>query len=162
MCEIPSNALQAEEFLAFCDGFSIGSNDLSQLTLGVDRDNGMLTGYDERNPAVRLIAPPPLELSSLVTVPPSCMCRCICAECLLTVLTLVARTQVLKLMKMAIDACLERGKYVGICGQAPSDFPEITAWLVKQVSPPFRAPPVAGCPVGICEPRRPATAAANG
>ena len=79
MCEVPSNALLADEFLNHVDGFSIGSNDLLQLTLGVDRDNAMLTGYDERNPAVRLIAPPPLELSSLVTVPPSCMCRCICA-----------------------------------------------------------------------------------
>lgn len=89
MCEVPSNALLADEFLNHVDGFSIGSNDLLQLTLGVDRDNAMLTGYDERNPAV------------------------------------------LKLAKMAIDACVRRNKYIGICGQAPSDYPEITAWLVK-------------------------------
>ncbi|MEJ2058972.1 MAG: phosphoenolpyruvate synthase [Gammaproteobacteria bacterium] len=90
MCEIPANALLADEFLKHCDGFSIGSNDLTQLTLGVDRDSGMLTGYDERNPAV------------------------------------------LALMKLAIEACKRHGKYVGICGQAPSDFPEITKWLVEQ------------------------------
>jgi pyruvate,water dikinase len=89
MCEIPSNALLADEFLEKCDGFSIGSNDLTQLTLGMDRDAGM-TGGDERNEAV------------------------------------------LKLMEMAIKACKKHGKYVGICGQAPSDFPEITRWLVEQ------------------------------
>ena len=90
MCELPSNALLAHEFLNDFDGLSIGSNDLTQLTLGVDRDSGMLTGYDERNPAV------------------------------------------LALMEMAINACRERGKYIGICGQAPSDFPEITRWLVER------------------------------
>ena len=90
MCEIPSNALLAEQFLADFDGFSIGSNDLTQLTLGVDRDSGLLTGYDERNEAVGI------------------------------------------LMEMAINACNKQGKYVGICGQAPSDFPEITAWLVEK------------------------------
>jgi pyruvate,water dikinase len=88
MCEIPANALLAEQFLAHCDGFSIGSNDLTQLTLGMDRDAGM-TGGDERNEAV------------------------------------------LNLMDMAIRACQKQGKYVGICGQAPSDFPEITRWLVE-------------------------------
>lgn len=90
MCEIPSNALLADEFLEHFDGFSIGSNDLTQLTLGVDRDSGIVTGFDERDPAV------------------------------------------LKLMEMAIRACQARGKYVGICGQAPSDYPELTQWLVKQ------------------------------
>ena len=88
MCEIPSNALCADDFLDHCDGFSIGSNDLTQLTLGVDRDSGLLGDYDERDPSVK------------------------------------------KLMAMAIDACKRRGKYIGICGQAPSDFPEITRWLV--------------------------------
>jgi pyruvate,water dikinase len=90
MCEIPANALLAEEFLHHLDGFSIGSNDLTQLTLGVDRDSGLVTGFDERNPAV------------------------------------------LKLMEVAIQAARKLGKYVGICGQAPSDYPEITTWLVRQ------------------------------
>lgn len=90
MCEIPANALLADEFLALFDGFSIGSNDLTQLTLGVDRDSGIVTGFDERNGAV------------------------------------------LKLMEMAIKACRARGKYIGICGQAPSDYPEITRWLVSR------------------------------
>jgi pyruvate,water dikinase len=90
MCEIPANAIRARQFLEHCDGFSIGSNDLTQLTLGVDRDSGILTGYDERNEAV------------------------------------------LDLMEMAIKACRAEGKYIGICGQAPSDFPEITRWLVEQ------------------------------
>jgi pyruvate,water dikinase len=90
MCEIPANALLAADFLEHFDGYSIGSNDLTQLTLGVDRDSGIVTGFDERNPAV------------------------------------------LKLMEMAIAACRERGKYIGICGQAPSDYPEITRWLVEQ------------------------------
>jgi pyruvate,water dikinase len=90
MCEIPANALLAEEFLQHLDGFSIGSNDLTQLTLGVDRDSGLVTGFDERNPAV------------------------------------------LKLMEAAIRAARKMGKYVGICGQAPSDYPEITTWLVQQ------------------------------
>ena len=90
MCEIPANALLADDFLEHLDGFSIGSNDLTQLTLGVDRDSGLLTGFDERHPAV------------------------------------------LRLMEMAIGAARAKGKYVGICGQAPSDFPEITEWLVRQ------------------------------
>ena len=90
MCEVPANAVLASQFLEYCDGFSIGSNDLTQLTLGVDRDSGLLTGYDERNEAV------------------------------------------IALMGMAIKACQAAGKYVGICGQAPSDFPEITRWLVEQ------------------------------
>lgn len=90
MCEIPANALLAEDFLQHLDGFSIGSNDLTQLTLGVDRDSGLVTGFDERNPAV------------------------------------------LKLMEMAIQAAHKMGKYIGICGQAPSDYPEITRWLVRQ------------------------------
>ena len=90
MCEIPANVILAEEFLCRCDGYSIGSNDLTQLTLGVDRDSGLLTHYDERNEAVK------------------------------------------RMMSMAIKACNERGKYIGICGQAPSDFPEITRWLVEQ------------------------------
>ena len=90
MCEIPANALLAEDFLEHFDGFSIGSNDLTQLTLGVDRDSGLISGFDERNPAV------------------------------------------LKLIDMAITACHRADKYVGICGQAPSDFPEITQWLVER------------------------------
>jgi pyruvate,water dikinase len=90
MCEIPANALLADEFLEYCDGFSIGSNDLTQLTLGVDRDSSNIDGCDERNEAV------------------------------------------LKLMEMAIKSCKKHGKYIGICGQAPSDFPEITSWLVNQ------------------------------
>ena len=90
MCEIPANVILAEQFLARCDGFSIGSNDLTQLTLGVDRDSALLSRYDERNEAVK------------------------------------------RMIKLAIDACLASNKYVGICGQAPSDFPEITQWLVEQ------------------------------
>jgi len=90
MCEIPSNALLADAFLEHFDGFSIGSNDLTQLTLGADRDSGLLEGFDERDPAV------------------------------------------LRLMEMAIEACRRHGKHVGICGQAPSDFPEIIRWLVER------------------------------
>ena len=91
MCEIPSNAILADEFLDYFDGFSIGSNDLTQLTLGLDRDSELVAGeFDERNPAV------------------------------------------LKLMSMAIAACLRRGKYVGICGQGPSDHPDLAKWLVDQ------------------------------
>ncbi|MEW5757061.1 MAG: phosphoenolpyruvate synthase [Pseudomonadota bacterium] len=90
MCEIPANALLADDFLEHFDGFSIGSNDLTQLTLGVDRDSGLVTSGDERNPAV------------------------------------------LKLMALAIEACKRNRKYIGICGQAPSDFPEMTQWLVEQ------------------------------
>ncbi len=89
MCEIPSNALLAEEFLQYFDGFSIGSNDLTQLTLGVDRDSSLVAeAFDERNPAVQ------------------------------------------KLLKMAIDTCNRLGKYVGICGQGPSDHPDFAEWLV--------------------------------
>jgi len=89
MCEIPANAILADDFLQHFDGFSIGSNDLTQLTLGADRDSGNIEGFDERNPAV------------------------------------------LKLMELAIEACHRQNKYVGICGQAPSDYPEITRWLVE-------------------------------
>lgn len=90
MCEIPANVILADQFLELVDGFSIGSNDLTQLTLGVDRDSNLLGHYDERNEAV------------------------------------------LKMLEMAISACRKAGKYVGICGQAPSDFPEITKFLVEQ------------------------------
>jgi pyruvate,water dikinase len=90
MCEIPANALLADKFLEHCDGFSIGSNDLTQLTLGIDRDSGLLTQFDERNEALKII------------------------------------------MGMAIAACRRQNKYIGICGQAPSDYPEITQWLVEQ------------------------------
>jgi pyruvate,water dikinase len=91
MCEIPSNALLAEEFLHYFDGFSIGSNDLTQLTLGMDRDSGMLAdGFDERNDAVKA------------------------------------------LIKMAIQTCNRLGKYVGICGQGPSDHLDFAEWLVKE------------------------------
>ncbi|MCX4186454.1 phosphoenolpyruvate synthase [Methylophaga sp. OBS4] len=90
MCEIPANVLLADQFLELCDGFSIGSNDLTQLTLGADRDSNMPGNYDERNEAV------------------------------------------LMLIEMAIDACKKAGKYVGICGQAASDYPEITQFLVKK------------------------------
>ncbi|RLA00639.1 MAG: phosphoenolpyruvate synthase [Gammaproteobacteria bacterium] len=90
MCELPANVLLADQFLELCDGFSIGSNDLTQLTLGVDRDSSILGDYDERNEAV------------------------------------------LKLIEMSVDACHKAGKYVGICGQAPSDFPEITEFLVSK------------------------------
>ncbi|SER66831.1 pyruvate, water dikinase [Nitrosomonas sp. Nm51] len=91
MCEIPSNALLAEEFLQFFDGFSIGSNDMTQLTLGIDRDSALVSQvFDERNPAVK------------------------------------------KLLKMAIDACRKQHKYVGICGQGPSDYPDFARWLYEQ------------------------------
>ncbi|MFP4273051.1 MAG: phosphoenolpyruvate synthase [Halothiobacillaceae bacterium] len=90
MCEIPANVILAEEFLERVDGFSIGSNDLTQLTLGVDRDSGLLQGFDERNPAV------------------------------------------IEMLRQAIAACRRQDKYVGICGQAPSDYPEITRFLVEQ------------------------------
>ncbi len=90
MCEIPTNALLAERFLEHCDGFSIGSNDLTQLTLGVDRDSGLLSQFDERNDSLK------------------------------------------RLMDMAIQACNQAGKYIGICGQAPSDYPEITEWLIER------------------------------
>ncbi len=91
MCEIPSNALLAEQFLEYFDGFSIGSNDLTQLTLGMDRDSGILAaGFDERNDAVKA------------------------------------------LLKMAISTCNRLGKYVGICGQGPSDHPDFAEWLVAE------------------------------
>ena len=91
MCEIPSNAVLADEFLEYFDGFSIGSNDMTQLTLGLDRDSGLIAHlFDERNPAVK------------------------------------------RLLKMAIDACHRQGKYIGICGQAPSDYPDFARWLVEQ------------------------------
>ncbi|MDM1697201.1 phosphoenolpyruvate synthase [Thiopseudomonas alkaliphila] len=91
MCELPSNALLAEEFLAFFDGFSIGSNDMTQLALGLDRDSGIIAHlFDERNPAVK------------------------------------------KLLSMAIQACNKAGKYIGICGQGPSDHPDLARWLMEQ------------------------------
>jgi pyruvate,water dikinase len=90
MCEIPSNALLAEQFLEYFDGFSIGSNDLTQLTLGMDRDSGLMAhGFDERNDAVKV------------------------------------------LLSMAIDTANRLNKYVGICGQGPSDHPDFAEWLVK-------------------------------
>jgi pyruvate,water dikinase len=91
MCEIPSNALLADQFLPHVDGFSIGSNDLTQLTLGLDRDSSLIAHlFDERDDAVK------------------------------------------SLLKLAIDACNKAGKYVGICGQGPSDHPDFAAWLMKQ------------------------------
>ncbi len=93
MCEIPSNAILAEEFLEYFDGFSIGSNDLTQLTLGLDRDSGMellAIDFDERDPAI------------------------------------------LYLIEKAINACLSKGKYIGICGQGPSDHPDFARWLTAK------------------------------
>jgi pyruvate, water dikinase len=91
MCELPSNALLAEAFLEHFDGFSIGSNDLTQLTLGLDRDSGLVAeDFDERNAAVKV------------------------------------------LLAMAIRACRKQGKYVGICGQGPSDHPDLARWLMEQ------------------------------
>ena len=91
MCEVPSNALLADQFLDYFDGFSIGSNDLTQLTLGLDRDSALVAeGFDERDPAVKV------------------------------------------LLKQAIAACLARGKYIGICGQGPSDHVDFAEWLVEQ------------------------------
>ncbi len=91
MCELPSNAILAEEFLELFDGFSIGSNDLTQLTLGLDRDSGLVAGsFDERDAAVKA------------------------------------------LLTMAISACRKHGKYVGICGQGPSDHPDLARWLMEQ------------------------------
>jgi len=93
MCEIPSNAILAEQFLKHFDGFSIGSNDLTQLTLGLDRDSGMpllAADFDERDPAV------------------------------------------LALVSQAIAACLKQDKYIGICGQGPSDHPDFAQWLMKE------------------------------
>jgi len=93
MCEVPSNAILAEEFLQYFDGFSIGSNDMTQLTLGLDRDSGMellASDFDERDDAVKFM------------------------------------------LKRAIDACLKSGKYVGICGQGPSDHADFALWLKEQ------------------------------
>lgn len=91
MCELPSNCLLAEEFLEYFDGFSIGSNDLTQLTLGLDRDSGLIAHlFDERNPAIK------------------------------------------KLLSMAIQTAKAKGKYVGICGQGPSDHEDFAAWLMDQ------------------------------
>ncbi|WVD63253.1 phosphoenolpyruvate synthase [Utexia brackfieldae] len=91
MCELPSNALLAQEFLTYFDGFSIGSNDMTQLSLGLDRDSGIIAHlFDERNPAVK------------------------------------------KLFTMAIEACRDANKYIGICGQGPSDHPDLAQWLMEQ------------------------------
>jgi pyruvate,water dikinase len=93
MCEIPSNAILADQFLQYFDGFSIGSNDLTQLTLGLDRDSGLevlAADFDERDEAVKA------------------------------------------LISMAISACRRQGKYVGICGQGPSDHPDFAHWLRDQ------------------------------
>jgi pyruvate,water dikinase len=91
MCEVPSNALLADEFLEIFDGFSIGSNDLTQLTLGLDRDSGIVAHlFDERDPAVK------------------------------------------KLLSMAIASARKAGKYIGICGQGPSDHPDLADWLMQQ------------------------------
>jgi len=91
MCEVPSNAILADEFLEYFDGFSIGSNDLTQLTLGLDRDSGLVAGaFDERDPAVKAM------------------------------------------LAMAIRACRKQNKYVGICGQGPSDHPDLARWLMEQ------------------------------
>ena len=91
MCEVPSNAVLAEEFLEHFDGFSIGSNDMTQLTLGLDRDSSLVAAaFDERDPAVKFM------------------------------------------LERAIKACREQGKYVGICGQGPSDHPDLAEWLLGQ------------------------------
>ena len=91
MCELPSNAVLADEFLEYFDGMSIGSNDMTQLTLGLDRDSGLIAQlFDERDPAVK------------------------------------------KMLEMAIKACRAQGKYIGICGQGPSDHPDLARWLLDQ------------------------------
>ncbi len=91
MCELPTNALLAERYLEYFDGMSIGSNDMTQLTLGLDRDSAIIAKlFDERDDAVKA------------------------------------------LLKMAIDACRKHGKYIGICGQGPSDHPDFARWLVEQ------------------------------
>jgi pyruvate,water dikinase len=90
---VPSNAILAPQFLEFFDGFSIGSNDLTQLTLGLDRDSGLAilaADFDERDPAVKAM------------------------------------------LKLAIKACKDQGKYVGICGQGPSDHPDFARWLADE------------------------------
>mgnify|MGYP001236549875 FL=1 len=90
MCELPANAILANEFLEFFDGFSVGSNDLTQLTLGLDRDSGIIAHlFDERNPAIKI------------------------------------------LLENAIQACKQQGKYIGICGQGPSDHPDFARWLME-------------------------------
>jgi pyruvate,water dikinase len=91
MCEIPSNAILADEFLRHFDGFSIGSNDMTQLTLALDRDSGLvMEAFDERDPAVK------------------------------------------RMLHLAIQACRKEGKYVGICGQGPSDYPDLAEWLMAE------------------------------
>ena len=91
MCELPTNALLAEQYLEYFDGMSIGSNDMTQLTLGLDRDSAVIAHlFDERDPAVKAM------------------------------------------LSMAIKACRKAGKYVGICGQGPSDHPDLARWLVEQ------------------------------
>ncbi len=92
MCEIPSNAILADEFLEYFDGFSIGSNDMTQLTLGIDRDsNGAIAAsFDERNEAVKAM------------------------------------------LHLSIKACLKKNKYIGICGQGPSDHPDFAKWLIDE------------------------------
>jgi pyruvate,water dikinase len=91
MCELPSNAVLADRFLEYFDGMSIGSNDMTQLTLGVDRDSGIVANhFDERDDAVKAM------------------------------------------LSMAITACRNANKYVGICGQGPSDHPDLARWLVAQ------------------------------
>jgi pyruvate,water dikinase len=91
MCELPTNALLAERYLEFFDGMSIGSNDMTQLTLGLDRDSGLVAAsFDERDDAVKA------------------------------------------LLTLAIKACRKHGKYIGICGQGPSDHPDFARWLVEQ------------------------------
>jgi pyruvate,water dikinase len=91
MCEIPSNAILADEFLKHFDGFSIGSNDMTQLTLALDRDSGLvMESFDERDPAVK------------------------------------------RMLSLAIQACRRQGKYVGICGQGPSDYPDLAEWLMAE------------------------------
>ena len=91
MCELPANAILAEQFLEHFDGFSIGSNDLTQLTLGLDRDSGIVAHlFDERNEAIKA------------------------------------------LLENAIDTCVKAGKYVGICGQGPSDHPDLARWLMEK------------------------------
>jgi len=91
MCELPSNAILADEFLEYFDGFSIGSNDMTQLSLGLDRDSGLISHlFDERDPAVKVM------------------------------------------LEKAISACKRQNKYVGICGQGPSDYPDLAKWLLEQ------------------------------
>lgn len=91
MCELPSNAVMAEQFLQYFDGYSIGSNDMTQLALGLDRDSGLIAHlFDERNEAVKA------------------------------------------LMGLAIGACRQAEKYIGICGQGPSDHPDLAKWLLDQ------------------------------